>query len=152
MPPALFSEAAHTLEPAVVLIMGHYGEAVPHLVGMLNWLRRPAMALACTSSKDERTAFSEAWPDSLDLPLLMLHSPVDKKDVVAIRAVLDLAQRKVGHPIVVLVADGPEVPGFKKSPREEFCRGLAAGLSGMLPDVQVFLYSPSWMSHPPRIR
>lgn len=137
---------ADLLEPVVILLMPRFTEAAGPCARMLPELTGKHFAVGLYSSKEERDGFYRLWQGEPPL-LLIRHQSWDLMSH-AVEVVLEIARNHLGRPIGVIVADGPEVSGFKM----EFVRDLGERICDAITDVQVFLYSTSWTVNPPRIR
>lgn len=134
------------LEPLIILLMPRWNEAVAPCSRILSELTGKRFAVALYATKEEREGFYRVWPG--DPPLLLLpHQNWDHKSH-AVEVVLELCRNHPNRPVGILIADGPEVAGFK----QEFAHDLGNRICDALTDVQIFLYSASWTVNPPRIR
>lgn len=143
------NDAGH-LEAIVILVMAQFTDAVSPCMTLLTAMSGIRFAVAQASSTADRERFHSIWSDGAP-PLLLMRQTSGGVNP-CLEAVLHLAGRHAGRPVAVLLADGPEIPGYRASKREQWSKEFADSLDRALPDVQVFQFSPSWMSRPPRIR
>jgi hypothetical protein len=107
------------------------------------------VALAETS--DEVDQFRKRWPED-GPPLLLIRCPAHSAHNMALEAVVEMSNRRPDGGVAVLLLDGPELSGYQDKNRQTWNRSLAGALEARILDVQVFEYSPSWASSPPRPR
>lgn len=135
------------LEPVLIAILPRWSDAVT-VVSEL-----PVdHAVALADSEAQTNRYREHWREKDDPPLLILRCPAEVSACRAVEAVQEIAGRNPKRPVSVLVADGPEALGFRENGRNGWNRRFAKTLAKSLLDVQVFEYTPSWATHPPRIR
>ncbi|MBX7131643.1 MAG: hypothetical protein K1X67_03080 [Fimbriimonadaceae bacterium] len=135
------------LEPVLIAVIPRWSDAVT-VVSKL--AVDHAVALADSVAQSNR--YREHWKGKDDPPLLVLRCQAEVSACRAAEAVREIAGRNPKRPVSVLVADGPEALGFRESGRNGWNRRFAKALSKSLLDVQVFEYTSSWATHPPRIR
>lgn len=134
------------LVPVVVLIIPRFTEVVMAAADVLAGFETQRFAVGYYGDEGERQSYYREWSDRA-VPLLLLR----KGSASALDVAVDISEGYTGQPMAILIADGPEVAGFKAQ-GEKFCREFGAKVGAALTDVQVFLYSATWTSRPPRIR
>lgn len=138
------------LDPILVAVFPRWSEAV-EIVRKLTARARPSFAVALAESEDQAKSFRESWDDD-DGPLLLFRCPKGASAQFGSEVVQEIAGHFPGHPVGVLLGDGPDVRGFREGRRGEWNRAFARQVSRCVRDVQVFEYVPDWEATPPRIR
>ncbi len=140
------------LEPVVILLAAIHCEAMLPTAVMLDCIAGLKFAVGTYATEEERDQFYSDWPESIQTPLLLLRKPSDDALAETADVIREICSSHPRRAVAVLVADGPEVPGYQVERRDLFYREMAEIIHQDLADVQVFLFSPTWSSRPPRIR
>lgn len=140
------------LEPVVILFAAIHCEAVAPAGEVLDRVAGLKYAVGTYASIEERDRFYADWSPSIQTPLLLLRASSDDALAETAGVIREICADHPRRAVAVLVADGPEVSGFKMERRDLFYREMAEMIHRDLADIQVFLYSSTWLSQPPRIR
>lgn len=135
------------LDPVLIAIMPRWSEAV-RIVSEIE----VSHAVALAEDEAQAIQFRENWSGHDDHPLLLVRCSPENTLPMAVETVTQIATRSPNRAIGILLADGPDAPGFKESRRRVWNQDFAKSVSGVILDVQILEYSPSWATHRPRIR
>jgi hypothetical protein len=139
------------LDPVLVAVFPRWSEAVPVVCKASAKGPLPTFAVALAETEDQARHFRKGWSHD-EQPLLLFRCAKGESVTLGAEVVQEIAAQSPGHPVGVLLGDGPDVAGFREGRRDEWNRRFAREISRALNDVQVFEYVPQWEENPPRIR
>ena len=140
------------LTPILVALFPRFTTAVGVVSELLSQLGSEVFAIALAESETEASAFRTSWPEVTLQPLLLLHCKESDSLATSTNAIGEIMSERGSRPLAVLLADGPCLEGFKESQRAAWNRAFSRELSSNILDTQVFEYTPTWATTPPRIR
>ena len=140
------------LSPVLVAVFPRFTEATRVVCDLLISNHMDGFAIGLAETDEQMRLFRAGWPDAGAFPLLLLRCTEFDSVAIGIAAVNELVHRSPPRHAAVLIADGPEAHGFQREGRAQWNREFAREISATVLDVQVFEYSPTWATSPPRIR
>lgn len=142
----------HVLDPILVAVFPRFSEATSVVSDVLRGWRSEVFAIALAECEDQAKAFRSSWPHDTPTPLLLLHGKHGESLSTGVAAIAEIVSRRPSRPLAVFVADGPEVDGFKELQRATWNRDFSREVASAVLDVQVFEYTSTWATSPPRVR
>ncbi len=138
-------------EPVLIVIFPRWSTAVEVVRRIAVEWSGPRFAVALPERDDQASLFRRSWKDD-SLPLLMVRCFDGNSQTVGVEVVSSLSRQNQGRPLGILLADGPELSGYREERRHVWNRDFARQASIAIQDVQVFEYVSTWSTNPPRIR
>lgn len=143
---------ADLLDPILIAVFPRVSEATSALPDLKSRWRSEVFAIALVESQDQGQAFRSSWPHETPTPLLLIHSKIGASIPTGVAVIAEIASRRPSRPLAVLVMDGPDLIGFKELQRDTWNRDFSREIARAILDVQVFEYTPTWATSPPRVR
>lgn len=140
------------LDPILIAFFPRCSEATSVVSEVLRGWRSEVFAIALAESEEEAKAFRSSWPHDNPNPLLLLHGREGASLATGVTAIAEIVSRRPARPVAVFIADGPEVDGFKELQRASWNREFSREIASTVLDAQVFEYTPTWATSPPRVR
>ncbi len=135
------------LHPVVITMIPRWSEAV----GVVSELNADHV-VALAETEQDANLMRLHWASREGRPLLLLRCSQEGSAEIATETIVEIAGRHPWSPVGVLLADGPEAPGFREDRRRQWNRAFAKAVTEAVLDVQICEYSRSWATHPPRLR
>lgn len=140
------------LEPVLIAVYPRWSEAADLVRKVMGNHTGDSFSIAFAEGDQTAEEFRKGWPQEEHLPLLLLRCPEQESVGRVVEAIRDIGARKPGRALGILLADGPEVSGFEELRRSDWNNAFAKAVSEAVVDVQVFEYSSTWGTAPPRVR